>query len=120
MCHFCHAQLFEITHVANIKNTFEQHSCRNAEIVEAFCPIAASRSNTRRSIHRPPVAALHPPAEMPTAFSSVPRYAEIHVASCSRRAYHREWCRHATLIALAAPPVPYLPQLRALAPFGRR
>jgi hypothetical protein len=57
---------------------------------------------------------------MPTAFSSVPRYAEIHVASCSRRAYHREWCRHATLIALAAPPVPYLPQLRALAPFGRR
>jgi uncharacterized protein len=28
-----------------------QHSCRNAEVVEAFCRVAASRSNTRRSIH---------------------------------------------------------------------
>src|ERR1700757_4562901 len=51
MCHFCHAQLFEITHVANIKSTLVQHSCRNAEVVEAFCRVAASRSNTRRPIH---------------------------------------------------------------------
>src|SRR6516164_6518187 len=103
MCYFCHAQLFEITHVANIKSTLAQHSCRNAEVVEAFCPIAASRSNTHRSIHQPPVAALHAPAEMPTALSSVPRYAEMYVASCSHRAYHRERCRHAILIALVAP-----------------
>jgi hypothetical protein len=44
-------KLFEITHVANIKSTLVQHSCRNAEVVEAFCRVAASRSNTRRSIH---------------------------------------------------------------------
>jgi hypothetical protein len=79
---------------------------RNAEVVEAFCPVAASRSNTHRSIHQPPVAALHAPAEMPTALSSVPLYAEIHVASCSRRAYHRERRRHATLIAPVAPNEP--------------
>src|SRR6202008_1845315 len=72
MCYFCHAQLFEITHVANIKSTLGQHSCRNAEVVGAFCPVAASRSNTRRSIHQPPVAALHAPAEMPTALSGSP------------------------------------------------
>jgi len=101
MCYFCDAQLFEIAHVAKIKSTLVQHSCRNAEVVEAFCPVAASRSNTRRSIHQPPVAALHAPAETPTALSSVPRYAEMHVASCSRRAYHRQRRRHATLIALA-------------------
>src|SRR6202022_3071379 len=35
--------------------------------------VAASRSNTRRSIHQAFVAALHAPAEMPTALSSVPR-----------------------------------------------
>jgi hypothetical protein len=69
MCYFCHAQLFEITHLANIKITLAQHSCRNAEVVEAFCRVAASRSNTRRSIHQPSVAALHLPAEMPTALS---------------------------------------------------
>ena len=44
MCYFCHAQLFEITRVANIKNTLVQHPCRNAEVVEAFCRVAASRS----------------------------------------------------------------------------
>src|SRR6201987_2323770 len=76
MCYFCHAQLFEITHVANIKSTLVQHSCRNAEVVEAFCRVAASRSNTRRSIHQPPVAALPAPAEMPTALFSVPPYAD--------------------------------------------
>jgi hypothetical protein len=69
------------------ESTFVQHSCRNAEVVEAFCPVAASRP----SINSPAaVAALHAPTEMPTALSSVPRYAELHVASCSRRAYHRE------------------------------
>ena len=97
-----------------------QPSCQNAEVVEAFCRVATSRSNTRRSIHQPPVAALHAPAEMLTAFSSVPRYAEIHVASCSRRAHHRERRRRASLIALAAPSVPNFPRLRALALFGRR
>jgi hypothetical protein len=42
-----------------------------------FCRVAASRSNTRRSIYQPSVAALHAPAETPTALSSVPRYADI-------------------------------------------
>src|ERR1700745_336879 len=117
MCYFCHAQLFEITHVANIKSTLVQHSCRNAEVVEAFCPVAASRSNTRRSIHQPPVAALHAPAEMPTALSSVPRSAEMPVASCARRAYHRERRRHATLIALVALPGAQLPATSCLGAF---
>src|SRR5206468_11552093 len=77
MCYFCYAQLFEITHLTNIKSTLVQHSCRNAEVVEAFCRVAASRSNTRRSTHQPSVAALQAPAEMPTAVSPVPRYADI-------------------------------------------
>src|ERR1700756_2684271 len=82
MCYFCHAQLFEITHVANIKSTLVQRSCRNAEVVEAFCRVAAPRSDTRRSIHEPSIAALHAPAEMSTALSSVPRYADPHSARC--------------------------------------
>src|SRR5215475_2569528 len=41
----------KITHVSNIKSTVMQHSCRNAEVVEAFCRVAASRSDPRRSIH---------------------------------------------------------------------
>ena len=49
MCYFCHAQLFEITDAANIKSTLVQHSCRNAEVVEAFFRVAASRSNTCQS-----------------------------------------------------------------------
>src|SRR5215472_1673415 len=49
MCYFCHAQLLEITGAANIKSTLMQHSCRNAEVVEAFCRVAASRSNTCQS-----------------------------------------------------------------------
>src|ERR1700757_1397981 len=119
MCYFCHAQLFEITHVANIKSTLVQHSCRNAEVVEAFCPVAASRSNARRSIHQPPAAALHAPAEMPTALASVPRYAEIHLVSCSRRAHHRERRRHATLIALVALPGATLPATSCLGAFSK-
>src|SRR6516225_3187771 len=113
MCHFCHAQLFEITHVANIKITLVQHSFRNEEVVEAFCPVAAPRSNARRSIHQPP--ALHAPAEMPTALSSV--HAEIHLVSCSRRAHGRERRRHATLIALVALPGATLPATSCLRAF---
>ena len=67
MCSFRHAQLFEITHVANIKSTFfVQPSCQNAEVVEAFCRVAASRSNIPiDQFSSPSVAALHAPAEMP-------------------------------------------------------
>ena len=54
-----------------LKSTLAQPSCQNAEVVEAFCRVAASRSNTRRSIHQPSIAALHAPAEMPTALFSV-------------------------------------------------
>src|ERR1700740_1398937 len=46
MCCFCHAQLFEITRAKNIKSPLVQRSCQNAEVVEAFCRVAASRSNT--------------------------------------------------------------------------
>src|SRR5262245_42096323 len=77
MCDFCYAQLFEITDVANIKCTFVQHTCRNAEVVEAFCRVAASRCDTRRSIHWPSIAAFHAPVEMPTALSLAPRYVDI-------------------------------------------
>src|SRR5215469_624350 len=67
MCYFCHAQLFEITHVANIKST-------------VLCnPHAKTRKLWKRSAGLPPleaiypsinsaassVAALHAPAEMP-------------------------------------------------------
>ena len=31
------------------RNILVQHSCRNAEVVEAFCRVAASRSNTCQS-----------------------------------------------------------------------
>src|ERR1700758_1584490 len=43
-----------------------QPSCQNAEVVEAFCQVAASRSNIPvDQFSRPSVAALHAPAEMP-------------------------------------------------------
>src|SRR5262249_51877404 len=92
--------------------------CQNAEVVEAFCPVAISRSNPRRSIHQPSVAALHAPVECPLHYLRFPGPQTLHVASCSRRAYHRERRRH--LIAPAAEPVPNFPRLRALALFRRR
>ena len=54
MCCFCHAQLFEITRAKNIKSPLVQRSCQNAEVVQAFCRVAASRSNTP-SINSPAV-----------------------------------------------------------------
>jgi hypothetical protein len=54
MCCFCHAQLFEITRAKNIKSPPGQRSCQNAEVVEAFCRVPASRSNTP-SINSPAV-----------------------------------------------------------------
>jgi hypothetical protein len=59
-----HAQLFEITHVANIKSTLVQPSCQNAEVVEAFCRVAASRTIPVDQFTSPSVAALHAPAEI--------------------------------------------------------
>src|SRR5215469_9546953 len=68
MCHFCHAQLFEITHAENIKSPLEQPSCQNAKVVEAFCDAACRLSTRCRPLVRqPPVDALRVPAEMPTA-----------------------------------------------------
>ena len=73
-----HAQLFEITHVANIKSTLVQPSCQNAEVVEAFCRVAASRTIPVDQFTSPSVAALRAPAEIaPPALSSVRRYADI-------------------------------------------
>jgi len=47
-----------------------QPSCQNAEVVEAFCRAAASRSNTRRSIQQPrPLLHFTRPAEMPPLHS---------------------------------------------------
>ena len=109
MCYFRHAQLFEITDVANIKNTLPQHSCQNAEVVEAFCDPGCRLSNQcRPSIHQPPV-------EMPTAVSSVPRSLDMPVTS--RRAYHRARRRHAILIALVALPGAQLPATSCLGAF---
>src|SRR5215475_2092128 len=119
MCDFCHAQLFEITHVSNIKSTPVQHSCRNAEVVEAFCRVDASRSDTRRSIHWPSIAALHTPAERPTALS-FPRHADIERRLVLASRLPSRASPALNLIAPAAEPVPNFPRLRALALFGRR
>ena len=107
MCHFCHAQLFEITYAENINSPFAQHSCRNAKVVEVLCD-AGCRLSTRcrPSIHRPPVDALRVPAEMPIALSWAPQHADMRVVSCGARAYHRERRRHAIPIALAASQCP--------------
>jgi hypothetical protein len=111
MCHFCNAQLFEITHAENIKSPLEQPSCQDAKVVEAFCD-AGWRLSTpcRLLVRQPPVAALRVPAEMPTALHS-------HIASGWRHAFHRA---HAILIASAALSVTHTPRLRALVHFGRR
>ena len=77
-----------------------------------------SKQYTRRSIHQPSVATLHAPAEMPTALSSVPRYADV--ASCSRRAYHRERSPILNPHSAGCTAEPNSPRLRALALFGRR
>ena len=97
-----------------------KHSCRNAEIVEAFCgltllePLPVDQFTSRPLLHstRPPRCPLH--------FPRFPRYEVMHVASCSPRIYHRERRRHAILIALVAYRVPHSSRLRALALFGRR
>src|ERR1700680_5054483 len=98
MCHFCTAQLFEITHAANIKSPLEQHSYQDAKVVERFCD-PGCRLSTRCS------PALH---------------ADKHVASCCRRACDRERWRRAISIVARCQPVPNSPRLRALALFGRR
>src|SRR5258708_16491063 len=68
MCHFCHAQLFEITHAENIKSPLEQPSCQNAKVVEAFCDAGCRLSTPCRPlVCQPPVDALRVPAEMPIA-----------------------------------------------------
>ena len=107
MCYFCHAQLFEITYAENIKSPLEQHSCRNAKVVEVLCDAGCRLSARRRpSIHRPPVDALRVPANMPIALSWAPLHADMHVIWCCARAYHREQRRHAIPIALAASQCP--------------
>jgi hypothetical protein len=121
VCHFCHAQPFEIKHAENIKSPLLQHSCRNAEVAEAVCDAGCRLSNRGRpSIHQPPVDALPLPAEMPATLSLVTQHAGTPVSSCWRRAYHRERRQQAILIELAALPAPNFPRLRALALFGRR
>jgi hypothetical protein len=53
MCHFCHAQLFEITDAENIKSPLEQPSCQNAKVVEAFCDAGCRLSTPCPSIGLP-------------------------------------------------------------------
>src|SRR5215471_2337112 len=62
MCHFCHAQLFEITHAENIKSPLEQPSCQNAKVVEAFCDAACRLSTRCRSLVRQPPVGCTPRA----------------------------------------------------------
>ena len=61
MCHFRHAQLFEITHAENIKSPLMQHSCRNAKVVEAFCH-AGGRLSTRCRPQRRHAICIEPAA----------------------------------------------------------
>jgi hypothetical protein len=49
MCHFCHAQLFEITRANRIKSPLLQHSCQNAKVVHTFEPQCTLRKITRHS-----------------------------------------------------------------------
>ena len=112
VCHFFHAQLFEITHAGNIKSPLEQPSCQNAKVVQAFCD-AGCRLSTPCLVSQPPVDALRVPDEMPTALNS-------HIASRWRHAFLRGRRQHAILIAPAALSVPSTPRLRALVHFGRR
>src|SRR5215510_12862516 len=92
---------------------------------------AETRKLWKRSAGLPPLEAI--PVDQFISrpllhFTRLPRYPlhylrfpspqTLHVASCSRRAYHRERRRH--LIAPAAEPVPNFPRLRALALFRRR
>src|SRR5215468_11061992 len=103
MCHFCHAQLFEITHTENIKSPLEQPSCQNAKVVEAFCDAGCHLSTPGRPLVRqPPVDALRVPAEMPTAPLDSPagrHPRRLVLVSClpSRAA------QHAILIAFCCP-----------------
>ena len=118
MCCFCHAQPFEITRAKNIKNTLLQHSCQNAEVVEAFCDAARRLSNRcRPSIHQPPIDEFRMPAEMSIALSRAHLHVHVHVASCWRRVHHRDRQQHTIPIALAALPGAILPATSCLGAF---
>ena len=118
MCCFCHAQPFEITRAKNIKNTFLQHSCQNAEVVEAFCDAARRLSNRcRPSIHQPPIDEFRMPAEMSIALSRAHLHVHVHVASCWRRVHYRDRQQHTIPIALAALPGAILPATSCLGAF---
>ena len=118
MCCFCHAQPFEITRAKNIKSTFQQHSCQNAKVVEAFCHVACRLSNQcRPSIHQPTIDEFRMPAEMSIALSRAHLHARLHVASCWRRVHHRDRRQHTIPIALAAPPGAILPATWCLGAF---
>jgi hypothetical protein len=101
VCHFCHAQPFEITHGENIKSPLVQPSCQDAKVVQAFCH-AGYRLSTPCLVRQPTVDAFRVPDEMPTARNSR--------ASRWRHAFHRGRRQHAILIAPAA----------ALVHFGHR
>ena len=124
MCCFCHVQLFEITHVANMKSSrtlkvllgnthaktrkLWKHSAR----LPSLGAIPVDQFTSRLLLHFTRLS------RCPLHYLRFPGPQTLHVASCSRRAYHRERRRH--LIAPAAEPVPNFPRLRALALFGRR
>jgi hypothetical protein len=69
VCHFCHAQLFEITHPENIKSPLVQPSCQNAKVVQAICD-AGYRLSTPCLVPQPPADALRVPDDMPTQRNS--------------------------------------------------
>ena len=75
MCCFCHAQLFEITRAKNIKSPLVQPSCQNAEVVQAFYRVTASRSNTPMLASRLPsraAPALNPDSARCLAGAQLP------------------------------------------------
>ena len=95
MYYFCHAQLFEITHLANItvKVPLGNTHAETRKLWKRSAGLPSLEAILVDQFTSRPYA-LHAPAEMPTALSSLPRYADMHVPSCSRRAYHRERRRH--------------------------
>src|SRR5262249_4819299 len=124
MCHFCHAQLFEITHAENIKSPLEQPSCQNAKVVEAFCDAGCRLSTPYRPlVCQPPVDALRVPADMPTAPLGSPagRHPRCLVLVSSLPSIPSiEGAQHAILIEFCCRLVKHFPRLRALALFSRQ
>ena len=115
--------------ISATRNYLKLHMSRTLKIL--LCNThAETRKLWKRSAQLPPLEAI--PIDQFTSrpllhFTSLPRcplhylrspsMQTMHVASCSRRAYHRERRRRATLIALVALPGATLPATSCLGAF---